>query len=221
MSEPSKSMHIDLPATTKDERVLEVIAAVTSIAPWFGGPISNVLTGMSIGRKMDRVHRVLEGLASDVKDVKTESTNYVRTEEFEDILENTLKRVAEERDEQKLATYRAFMRTAIKQPGASYEDLNQVLRSLSELRTIHVRVLKAIAMAPEPRSINSIGQLQTLRIRVSQTNEAQLLEALEDLNRLGLVKPSSWKMTMTPHGAANLRHLLTPLAERLLYSIGD
>jgi len=54
---------------------------------------------------MDRVRRVLEGLASDVKDVKSEvSKNYARTEDFEDILESTLKRVAEERDEQKLAT---------------------------------------------------------------------------------------------------------------------
>ena len=60
-----------------------------------------------------------------------------------------------------------------------------------------MRVLKAIAMAPEPEGINSMGQLQTLRIRVLQTNEAQLLEALDDLNRLGLVKPSRWKTIMT------------------------
>ena len=214
---------LDLPNATKVERALDVAAGVASIVPWLGGPVSSVLEGMSIGRKMNRVRLVLEGLASDLKDLRSEaSENYVRTEDFEDILESTLKRVADERDDQKLAAYRAFLRTAIKQPGAaSYDDLNQVLRSLSELRPIHLQVLRAMDQEPEPGGINSFGHLQTLRIRLPGSTEEQLLDALADLNRLGLAERGAWKMMMTPHGAADLRHLVTRLGQRLLLSIKE
>jgi len=43
---------------------------------------------MSLGRKIDRVKEVLNGLAKDLKDFRLEaSESYVKTEEFQELLE--------------------------------------------------------------------------------------------------------------------------------------
>jgi hypothetical protein len=47
MPEDSKDL---IQATTKAETVLDVAAFVGSAVPWIGGPVSNVLSGMSSGR---------------------------------------------------------------------------------------------------------------------------------------------------------------------------
>jgi len=107
-----------IPASTGAETALDVASLVGSAVPWIGGPVSNVLGGMSLGRKLGRVREVLELLSSDLKEFKSEtSESYVKTEVFEDLLEQTLKRVGEERNEEKRHLYKAFLTDAIESPG--------------------------------------------------------------------------------------------------------
>ncbi len=81
----------------KADTTLDVAAFVGSVVPWIGGPISNVLGGMSLGRKLKRVHEVLGIVSTELEEFKSEASEaYVNTEEFEDILEQALKRVGEE-----------------------------------------------------------------------------------------------------------------------------
>lgn len=87
------------PASTSNETVLDVAAFVSSAVPWVGGPISNVLQGMSLGRKLARVREVLEGVVQDLQNFRSEvSEKYVKTDEFEELLERTLRQAAEERN---------------------------------------------------------------------------------------------------------------------------
>ena len=73
------------------EKALDVASFVSSAVPWVGGPISNVLSGVSYGRKLSRVKEVLYGLAEDLRDFKSEVSHvYVKTEDFEELLERTL-----------------------------------------------------------------------------------------------------------------------------------
>lgn len=91
-----------VPASTPKETALDIAAFVGSAVPWIGGPVSNVLGGMSVGRKLGRVREVLEGLATGLANFQSEvSEKYVRTDEFEDLLEQTLRRAADERAEEK------------------------------------------------------------------------------------------------------------------------
>ena len=91
-----------LPTETNMESTIDVLAFVSSAVPWIGSPVSNVLNGMSLGRKMARAGEVLQGISNDIENLESEvSKNYVKTEDFEDILEQALKRVGEERNEDK------------------------------------------------------------------------------------------------------------------------
>ena len=96
-----------IPASTRSETSLDIASLVSSVVPWIGGPVSNVLGGMSLGRKLGRVSEVLQGLAHNLESLQSEvSADYVKTEDFEDLLEQTLKRVAEERNEEKRNLYK-------------------------------------------------------------------------------------------------------------------
>lgn len=52
------------------EVVLDISSFISSAVPWIGGPVSNVLSGISFGRKISRVKEVLEGIANDLRNFK-------------------------------------------------------------------------------------------------------------------------------------------------------
>jgi hypothetical protein len=182
--------------------------------------VSNVLNGLSVGRKMARVNEVLEGLAANLRDFKSEvSENYVKTEDFEELLENVLRKAAEERNAEKRRQLRAFLVNQIKHPGRSYDDQKAVLRLLDDVEPEHMLILKALSQPPEPdvfqRSMGSIiGTLQTRVPDLSRQRIEELVNRMNDLRIISLT-PNRMHTTMTAHGAAELRNTISPLGQTL------
>ena len=207
----------DLVPTTKTETALDIAAAVGSAIPWIGGPVGSVLGGMSLGRKMSRVREVLLGLAAELSDFKsTVSEEYVKTEEFEELLEQTLKRAAEERNEEKRRIYRDFLTDAVESPGEPYDEQIRFLRTLEELQPDHLRLIRALSQAPNQNPGMMGSPNQTLRQRLPDLDEARIGDLLSQLNDLRVTNLTSLKVMMTGHGAEDLRHNITPYGQRFL-----
>lgn len=206
-----------IPASTKKETALDVAALVGSAVPWIGGPVSNVLGGMSLGRKLGRVREVLESLANDLSEVKTDvSENYVKTEEFEDFLEQTLKRVGEERNEEKRHLYKAFLTDAIQSPGEPYDDQLRLLRTFEEISPDHIQVLKAMSQEPNTNPGMMGSPIQTLRERLPGFGDQRIEELVNQLNDMRITNIGSLKGMMTGQGASDLRHVTTDYGKRIL-----
>jgi hypothetical protein len=204
-----------IPASTPGETALDVAAFVGSAVPWIGGPVSNVLGGISMGRKLARVREVLEGLVTDLAEFKSEvAEEYVKTEEFEELLEQTLKRAADERNEEKRRIYRAFLTDAIESPGKPYDEQIRFLRTLEELQPDHLKVLRALSQTPEPNP--GITPNQTLRRRLPELEEARIEDLVTQLNDLRVTNLTNLKVMMTGHGAENLQHAITQYGNRFL-----
>ena len=207
-------------APTKVETGLDIASLVGSAVPWIGGPVSNVLSGMSFGRKLGRVREVLEGVAADLAEFKSAvSEEYVRTEEFEDLLEQALRRASEERSEEKRRMYRAFLSDAIEAPGESYDDQLRLLRTFEELQPDHLGVLKVMSQEPgsDPGMMGS--PVQTLRERLPEFDDARIEDLVSQLNDMRITNLGSLKVMMTGRGAADLRHVVTEYGQRLLLYI--
>lgn len=206
-----------IPASTYTETALDVAAFVGSAVPWIGGPVSNVLGGMSLGRKLGRVREVLESLAKNLGEFKSgASEDYVKTEEFEDLLEQTLKRVGEEQNEGKRHLYKAFLTNAIESPGESYADQLRLLRTFEEISPDHIRVLKAISQEPSSGPGMMGSPIQTLRERLPEFNDQRIEELVIQLNDMRVTELGSLKVTMTGRGAADLRHVTTDYGKRII-----
>lgn len=206
-----------VPKKTKAETALDIAAFVGSAVPWIGGPVSNVLSGRSWGRKFERVREVLEGLSSDLSDFESKiSEEYVKTEDFEDLLEQTLKRAADERNEEKRKIYRAFLTNAIESPGELYDEQIRFLRTFEELQPDHLLVVRALSQNPEPDPGMMGSPNQTLRKRLPEIDEGRISDIVSQLNDMRITNLTSLKTMMTGHGAADLRYSITPYGQRLL-----
>lgn len=202
---------------TKTETVLDVASFVSSTVPWIGSPVSNVLSGISFGRKLNRVREVLEGLTVDLQNFKSEvSEEYVKTEEFEELLEKTLRMAAEEHNEEKRRIYREFLTDAVKSPIESYDEQLRFLRSLEELQSEHIFVIRALM--EEPQATNAImgSPGQTMARRLPEIPRDRIEELVNQLNDLRITNLTSMRVTMTGRGAEDLRHSITEYGKRFV-----
>lgn len=205
-----------IPASSNTETVLDVAAFVGSAVPWIGGPVSNVLSGMSFGRKLERVREVLDGLGNDLREFKSKvSEEYVKTGEFEDLLEQTLKRVGEERNKEKRHLYKAFLIDAIELPGEPYDEQIRLLRTFEELVPDHLRILNALLQEPRPDPVIMGSPIQTLCERLPDFQEQRIVELIAQLNSMRITDMSGIKVVMTGRGAADLRSSITDYGKRI------
>ena len=208
---------------TRTEKALDAGAIAASFAPWLGGAIGSVLGGMSQARKFNRVAEILNGLADSLAEFESEvSENYVKTEDFEDLLEQTLRRGADQRSAEMRDLYRNLLARAIKNPGDAYEDQIELLRVLEQLNATHMVMLDALDQSPPPDAHqNMMGSpAQTLRERTG-LNAVEIEFALEKLNDLRVTKLNSLNMMMTGAGAQDLRHSITALGRKLMEYVQD
>lgn len=212
-----------IPATASAETTLDVAAFVASAVPWIGGPVSSVLSGISMGRKFSRVREVLEGLASDLAELHSEkSEKYVNTEDFEELLEQTLKRASEERSEEKRRIYRAFLTNAIESPGESYDEQIRFIRTLDILQPDHLKILRALSLSPNPNPGMMGSPSSTLHQRLPEFEDARIGELIAQLNDQRVTNMTSLMTMMTGRGAEDLRHSITPYGKRFLrYIVKD
>ena len=209
--------HELVPSGTRTENALDIAAVVTNVVPWIGGAVAAVLSGMSFNRKLGRVREVLEGVAEDLKNFKSEASQaYVKTEEFEELLERTLRQAADERSAEKRRVYKNFLVGAVESPGQSYDEQIRLLRALEELQPDHIRVLRALVQGKVDPSLMASSPGQTLMARLPDIPEERLRELVNQLNDMRVTSMTSFHVLMTGSGAQNLQHFITPFGQRLM-----
>jgi hypothetical protein len=205
------------------ESIYAIASFVTSVVPWIGGPISNVLSGISVGRKISRLKEIMEGIVSDLEDFKSESSeNYVKTDEFEELTEKVIKKAIDERNDKKRKLFRLFLTNSIKTPGETYDEKIILLRLLDDIQFDHVRLMQSLLQEPNPDPSIGIGYIiETLKRRLPDLSESHITDLCMILNDLRLCKLESLGVMLTPRGAEDLKHCITPLGNRLLEFIKE
>jgi len=218
----TKGENKQIQTSTKTEKLLDITSTITSAIPWLGGPISNVLSGISVERKLKRVKEVLELLADDLQDFKSEvSESYVSTDEFQELLEETLKRVGNERNEEKRLLYKRFLSNSIKTPGMEYDKQLHLLNTFEQLSLGHIQLLKALTQKPSGRTKRISSPMSTLSERLPNYDEEFIKEQVNQLNRLGITNLNNLNLNMTGEGASNLAHVITKLGQQIIEFINE
>jgi hypothetical protein len=208
-----------LSQSTRGENALDVAAAVVSIVPWLGSPLATVLSGMSSSRKMRRIGDVIARVSAEVKELRTEAQKtYVRSEDFEELLEQTLRAAADEKSEEKRQIYGDFLAGAVNSPGEpAYEEQIRILRTLEQLQPDHMRLIRALAKTPDSTKSGYTGSpIETIVERLPGMPEARIDDLVQQLNDLRITNTGQLRTMMTWSGAQNLRSRITPFGERFL-----
>ena len=147
---------------------------------------------------------------------------YVRTEDFEDLLEQTLRRVADEGNAEVRSLYLQFIHHAIAEPGDEYDDQVEILRTIERLRDVHMTVMRALCVGPSldaDKKYMGSSPSQTLQERTGLSS-VQIKDAIDTLNDLRLTNLKGLNVMMTGRGSESLQHAVTPLGTRVLEYVG-
>lgn len=199
------------------ERVLDLASAIANLVPLIGGPAANILDGIAGARKEARILEVLQGVSDDLRDFQSHAAEaYVKTEDFADLLEHTLRQAAQERSAEKRVLYRNILTMAITHPGGNYDEQRRFLKTLEDLASDHLVLLRALGREPEPVFGNIGSPMQTLRTRLPEFSEGQIDQLVGELNALRITAMGSLRVMMTSQGAADLRHSITAYGRQFL-----
>jgi hypothetical protein len=94
-------------------------------------------------RKCDRIRDALESVAARIQRVESE---YVRKEEFADLLEDTLRRMADQPDEGRRHVMREVLESVMQRP-RDFTESRLFVRLADELPTTHLKVIAATRAA--------------------------------------------------------------------------
>jgi hypothetical protein len=115
------------------------------------------------------------------------SSEYVRSEDFEDLLEETLRTAARERSADKRKVYRDFIVNAIREPGEQYDAQLEILQIITRMSPEHLRVLAAINQPPAAKPTFYTGPpLSVVVKRLDDMNAEIIARIVEDLDAFRL-----------------------------------
>jgi len=165
---------------------IDLLSIGGSAVPWIGGPMGVILSNISSERKYKRIYDVLAGVISDLNGFKSEaSEQYVKTDEFEELAEKTLKKVAEERNSEKRDLFRKFLIKAIKFPSIDYNEQMRFIRILEEIQIDQLKILKILFEE------NHGAQLPSLLHRLPDMTREQVRDLIMHLNSLCITEIST------------------------------
>ena len=207
-----------MPQSTPRERLLDGGSLVASAVPHIGGPLSNIISGIAQGRRMNRVISFLSELSERLRLVEIAGdARYLKSDEFEELLEQALHRVAAERHASKRAVYREFLADVVVQPKCGYDEQLAFIRTLEQIQPDHLRVLWAMAQPPgDTSSMLTWSPGAALRRRLPGMVPESIRDRVAELNDFRLAKMNSLNTMMTPDGAENLAGSITPSGHRFL-----
>lgn len=211
-----------LPEDPNKDKIINILSIVSSAVPYLGGPVSALLSGYVTKRKFERMTGVIKSLAEDLKEFKNEaSEKYVSTDDFEDLFDDTLRKVAFERNEEKRKLFKNLLLRSIKECDSDYDELHRILRIIEQMQPDHVILLKALDQTPRAVSGFTGSPMQTLQERIPQFHGDHIKELVDQLNNLRVINLTSLNVMMTPSGAQELRGSITSLGQRIMRYIKE
>lgn len=209
-----------LPVSTPTERNLEIASAFATFTPLLGGVFSNVLSGIATDRQFERVREFVLRLSARLDELSAEQEEYVRTEDFQEIVGETMRRVWSERSEEKRRAYGDFLLGIIESPGGDYDEQLEFLRLVEQLHPDFIRFIEAMRQPRPPDHDSTMGgPIVALHERLPDLSDDRLREIADRLNAMGLTSLPSLGTIMSR--VPDLNAYFSPMGHRFVSFLVD
>lgn len=207
------------------EHILNIIKAGLSAAP-FTGAIASVMTDYIPTSKAKRLEGFAEQIAKDLYRLQDlVNTEYIKTDEFAFMFEQSFRAVAEHPQKEKLEAFRGILVNSATIKGYSEEEKEYFLNLAMNLSTLHIRILKFMAIpdryleeAGIPIEKITGGFSSFFPVAIPGVSLEVIRSAFGELNRYGFTNTGeSIFATMTAgQGIALLKGRVTELGNRFI-----
>lgn len=134
-----------LAGTEGAENFINIVKAFVSFIPEFGGLLNSLLGDNMPNRKLERLKKIIINLSNDLKAYKGQvDENYIKSDEFCYIFEQTLKAIMENYQEEKIVSFKNILLKSLINPTfeqSEQEEREYFISLLNRLTVLHVRKL--------------------------------------------------------------------------------
>jgi hypothetical protein len=204
------------------------LQALASAVPLFGAPIQTYLSGKLSERQVNRIHETIDALVHDLTATQRKlNTEFLKSEDFEELISEVMPRIAKERKNEKRRLYRnILLGAALSDDIAPYDIAMKYLKTVDDLEPVHIDVLRAVSCKPPEQELwrlsDSSGSIaQTLEKRLPDVRRSDFHDLLDDLNTARVTKFNLEHIgtMMSGMGAANLNTRVTDYGERFIHFV--
>lgn len=200
----------ELSETPGTDHALVVSVAALQLVPVVGGTIATFIDEYVPRKKQERLVGFVQDLSREfLAEQDRIDQEFVRTRDFERMVEDVLDRVQTVRNEDKLGYWASLLAGAASVDRPTPSDRDRMIDALDNLREEHLSLLHVIATTTEPRpGLYMGGVADTLSWKLPDLPNDDARRLWAELAQRGLVGgyPSG---TMTAQGAGNLAAHLT------------
>ncbi|MCM1285672.1 MAG: hypothetical protein NC213_03435 [Acetobacter sp.] len=128
------------------DHLRNLLIALTGAVPYIGGPISVLLDKYIPERHQKRLSDFFDSLFSDLKQIEEEKVNqnYLKSEEFGYLLEETIERIVKTYQKEKIEAYKNILLNSITDKETNQDVKEIYLHLVDELTDYDLDVLKHI-----------------------------------------------------------------------------
>ena len=138
-------------SVTPGEFTAEVVSAALSAVPVAGGPMAAIATGVISRRQNRRLNQFLIDLAEDMKRLRDRiNSEFVKSEEFEDLAEDVFSKAAETRQQAKLDALRAVFLNTVLSDCPSYDETEEITSLVHSFHDRHIVMLRILDASRPP-----------------------------------------------------------------------
>jgi len=209
----------ELDSTEVADHAYNASLAVLQTLP-LGGGVAQLLTDYLPQRKQRRVVAFVQELGREWQAHRDRMDDeFIRSDEFDRLVEDVIDRVQQVRSQEKQAKFAAILAGFATAERPDEAERQRILDTLDNMRPRQMRILTVISETTEPRpDLYAGGVMDTLKWKMPDLDDAVIREEWAELARLGVVG-SYPAGTMSAHGAGNLRAHVTPYGWRYLNAI--
>ena len=200
----------ELDGTPARDHALVVGMAALQVVPVVGGVVATFISEYVPRKKQERLVKFVQDLSSEfIAEQERIDSEFVRTKDFERMVEDVLDRVQTVRNENKLGYWAAFLAGVATTDRPNATDRDRMVETLDGLRPEHLRLLHVIASTTEgPPDLYMGGVSATLDWKMPDVPNDEVRRLWGELQRFDVVQgyPSG---IMTAQGAGDLTVRLT------------
>ncbi len=125
------------------EHAINIFKAVIACIPTIWWPLWSLLNDYLPNYKLDRLKKVIEGLSDKIEEFEwTIDENYIKSEEFWYLFEETMKKILIEYRKEKLEAYKNFLFKSITDLSVKNEKKEYFISIIEKLNYYHLIILK-------------------------------------------------------------------------------
>lgn len=208
------------------EEVTKLVSVGLNAIPVVGGVMSGVANEIIARRQNKRLEEFLLSLSQDIQAVEERlNKDFLKTEDFYDIVEDTFTKVSETRQQVKIDAYKAIFMNSILANSPVIDDILELNDLIYSWQPRHIILLKLLynPQLVDEQMGNPVGagggfstSLSTILCKLlPQWSEDQIVRTWKDLYDQRIHNTPEVKTMITDRGLDQLQNRLTPFGQHV------